>query len=408
MLVLSVSLGAGHRTTAEALCRVYRENFGGEAYHIDFMRYALPGFSDWVEGAYYWSTQYSPFVYKWLYHREDRGDSWLQRAESQLGIRGYIELLQQYRPHAILTTHSFPAVVVSALFPRFPIPNGVVVTDYVSHCIWVNPNTQRYFVAHDGMVDELKAEGAAPGRIRVTGIPVRPIFKERFQRLELRHKLALEPDRFTVLVMSGGNAVGPVVGIIKTLGQYRERVQVIAIAGRNQGVYRQVRAVFQTLGLTGKVLGFMENVQEYMAASDLLISKAGGLTTTEALVMGLPMAIIRPTPGQEDGNTRFLERSGAGVYLNNLADLAKTLGVLLEQPGRLERMRRKALDLARPEATEAILAEMEQLMEIAEDQPRSMVFAPALNWSRQRSAGDFLRHRLSIWERIRGIGRGPE
>ena len=362
LLILSASVGAGHMRAGDALSRIYEERFDGRTYHVDFLRYALPRFGRMVEGSYYFTTKYIPVLYKYLYYLEDRPSSLFKTAEISLGLKKCYELVRKYRPQAILSTHPFPALVVSELYSRIPIPNGAVLTDYVSHCVWANPNTQRFFVAHACMVEQLVQEGAPRDRIRVTGIPSQPCSAVPGERHEVRQKLGLDPGLSTILVMSGGNAIGPMTDVLKTLDHLRTDFQVIVITGRNQGAFRELQALMAALGLHGRVLGFVDNVPEYMAASDLLISKAGGLTVSEALAAGLPFVIIRPTPGQEDGNTQFLERSGCGIYLKNPSLLRECLTGLFREPSRLELMRRNALQLAKPNAAEAILTEMDRLI----------------------------------------------
>jgi processive 1,2-diacylglycerol beta-glucosyltransferase len=363
LLVLSASIGAGHVKAGEALCQTYMEHFGGEARHVDFLRYASPRFSHWVEEAYYMMTKHTPSVYKLLYQMTDRSNSPTKKSEILIGLKKYRDLIREYRPHAIISTHFFPAAIVSYLYPHFAIPNGVVLTDYVSHHIWVNPNTNLFFVAHDGMAAELIQLGVEPSKIRVTGIPIRPVFDREFNRLELQSQLGLATNRLTLLLMSGGNAIGPLVEVLKALGRLNVKFQIIAITGRNQKLYNQLKDTMVELKLDGQVLGYVDNVNEYMAVADLLISKAGGLTVTEALTMGLPMAIIQPTPGQEDGNTLFLLKAGAGVYLKSVAELEPVVGELIHNPAKIEEMKRNALHYAKVNASGAIVTEINRLIQ---------------------------------------------
>jgi processive 1,2-diacylglycerol beta-glucosyltransferase len=363
LLVLSAAIGAGHIKAGEALCQAYTGHCGGEARHVDFLRYASPRFSRWVEEAYYMMTKHTPSVYKLLYQMADRPNSPTKKSEVLIGLRKYRNLVREYRPHAIVSTHFFPAAIVSYLYPHFAIPNGVVLTDYIPHHIWVNPNTNLFFVAHEGMMEELVQLGVAPEKIRVTGIPIRPLFSQPVERQELQHKLKLNPERLTLLLMSGGNAIGPLVEVLKALGRLKDAFQIIAITGRNQKLFHQLNETMGELKLSGQVLGYVENVHEYMAVADLLISKAGGLTVTEALTMGLPMAIIQPTPGQEDGNTLFLLKAGAGVYLKNVAELEPLVGELLRNPAKINLMKQNALRFARANAAGAVVTEIDRLIE---------------------------------------------
>lgn len=363
ILVLSASIGAGHVKAAEALCRAYTEQFGGEAIHLDFFRYSTPTFSRWVEQAYYLVTKHTPSIYKLLYTLEDRPNGPAKKMEVYIGVRKYKELLATYSPDAIIATHFLPAAIVSHMYRRFPIPNGVLLTDYVSHPMWIYPNAHRYFVAHSGMVEELVQAGVDRDIISVTGIPVRPCFSQTLDRKALREKLKLRSELPVVLLMSGGNAIGPLVEVLSALSKVPQTFQVVAIAGRNRKVYREMNRVFKALRMRGRILGYTENIHEWMAASDLLISKAGGLTVSEALTSGLPMIIVKPTPGQEDGNTVYLTQAGAGIHLKNVAELSEAVDELIREPAKLRAMREAALSLAKPRAVKDILQEMEAVIQ---------------------------------------------
>jgi processive 1,2-diacylglycerol beta-glucosyltransferase len=362
LLILSTSIGAGHAKAGEALCEAYVSHCGGEAFHIDFLRYTSPTFGPWVEQTYYALTKHTPSVYKLLYKLADRPNSPVKKSEVYIGLSKYKELLKEYRPDAIIATHFFPAAVISYLYPRFPIPNGLVLTDYTAHHIMINSHTNLLFAGHERMVDELKGFGVEESRIRVTGIPVRSCFAGELNRRAARIKLELDPDLPVILIMSGGNAIGPLVDVLETLGRLTEKFQVIAIAGHNQKSYQELQEVLAAVGLRGRILGFVDNVHEYMAAADLLVSKAGGLTVAEALAVSLPMLIIRPTPGQEDGNTLFLTNAGAALHLKSIAELEPVVGELLREPVKIEMMRNNAAKIGKPKAAEAIVQEMDGLI----------------------------------------------
>lgn len=361
LLVLSAPIGAGHVKAAEALCQVHVDKFGGEAFHVDFFRYANPKLSRLVEQGYYLMTKHTPSVYKLMYNLEDHPISPIKNLERYLGVRKYRELIKEFQPDIILSTHFLPAAVTSYMYANMPIPNGVVLTDYVSHRMWIYPNTQRFFVAHEGMRDELRQMDVEDARICVSGIPIRPCFSQQFDRAALRKTLKLDPHLPVILMMSGGNAIGPLIEILENFSHLKEGFQVAAITGRNQKMYREMRHLMRTLGLRGRVIGFANNMHEWMAGSDLLISKAGGLTVSEALTVGLPMLVIKPTPGQEDGNTAFLTQAGAALYLKDVAELNPVISELLNNPPKLTAMSQAAKRLGRLNAAETILTEMYKL-----------------------------------------------
>ncbi|HEX2952419.1 MAG TPA: glycosyltransferase [Bacillota bacterium] len=361
ILILSASIGAGHVKAAEALCQSYVANFSGEACNLDFFRYSTPLISRWVEQAYYLVTKHTPAVYKLLYEIEDRPNSPIKKVEAYIGLKKYRAMIESYRPDAIICTHFLPAAVASYMYPKYPIPNGVVLTDYISHPMWVHANNQMFFVAHEGMVEELKNLGVAEEKVKVTGIPIRPMFSQCLDKRSLREKLHLDPDLPLILLMSGGNAIGPLDEAAEALAKVNGEFQVVAITGRNRKYFHELKHVFSQTHLRGRVLGFIDNIHEWMAASDLLISKAGGLTVSEALASGLPMLLIRPTPGQEDGNTRFLTDAGAGIYLKNLSELQDAVENLIKNPEILVAMGKQARSIARPNAATEILQTMLEL-----------------------------------------------
>jgi processive 1,2-diacylglycerol beta-glucosyltransferase len=367
LLVLSASIGAGHAMAAEALCRTYEEKFGGEAYHLDFLRYTHPYLSRSVEQAYYLVTKHTPSIWKLIYNMGDIQNAPIKRLEKYIGLRKYRKLIEVYRPDAIISTHFLPAAIVSYLYPELPIPNGVVLTDYVSHRLWVNPHNQVYFVAHPAMKEELMALGVEESRIRVTGIPIRPCFqhieKSQAQCATFRSRLHVDRRLPLILIMCGGNAIGPLAEVLEELNKISANdFQVIVIAGRNRKSYRELKQVFYNTNLKGHVRGNVRSIHEYMASADLLISKAGGLTVTEALITGLPILVIRPTPGQEDGNTAYVTQRNAGIYLKDIKELAPIVASLLKHPEQLAAMSRHALSISRPEANDLILTEIERLI----------------------------------------------
>ena len=367
ILILSASIGAGHQKAGEALCRAYSERFGGVAEHVDFLHYASPRFSRLVERSYYLMTKHTPTVWKLLYQIEDNPKfarySPVKRLEVYIGLRKYRELIRKYQPDAIICTHFLPAAIVSYMYPEIPIPNGVVLTDYVSHPMWIHSDNHLFFVAHRGMRGELMMQGVEESRIRVTGIPINPNFSKIYDRRTLKEKLQLNPELPVILVMSGGHGIGPLQEVIRELCPMKDRFQVVVIMGHNRDAYRDIKEVFEETGLQGRVKGFTSNMHKWMAVSDLLISKAGGLTVTEAMASGLPMIIVRPTPGQEDGNANLLSNAEAAIHLKEISELGPTVASLFDEPDRLKAMGVNAKNLSKPGAADDILNEINLLIE---------------------------------------------
>lgn len=360
VLILSAPFGFGHIRAAEAICKAYREKYIGQIKHVDFITYSNPFFSYWMQKVYYFATDHTPEVYKLAYKIEDKSLTPVKRLEGFLNTKKYSELVKKYKPDLIISTNFLPAAVVSRMYQRFKIPNAVVLTDFVSHRLWVYRNNQLFFVAHQGMVEELMKLGVDRSKICVSGIPTSSDFLKKFDRNKLRRKLNLS-NKPVILFMVWCSNIDLLTEMMESLVRIRNDFQIIMITGRNRVVFKELKRQFSFSKLDGKVLGFVNNVNEYMAAADLMLSKAGGLTVTEALIVGLPMVIVRPTPGQEDGNTKFLTEAGAAIYTKEIKDVTMIIDDLLVSPKKLKQMAKNAKKLALPNAAEVILEESMKL-----------------------------------------------
>jgi len=236
---------------------------------------------------------------------------------------------------------------------RFASPQVIVVTDFDVHAMWLCHHFERYCVALDETRFHLEKLGIPPEKIAVTGIPIDPAFAQDRDKASARRALGLDPDRTTVLLSAGGFGVGPIEHLVRSLLETRHALQIVAICGRNAEAKTRVDAVAsEQLGGPHRihVIGYTTEMDAYMSASDLLVGKPGGLTTSEALAKGLVMVIVNPIPGQEERNSDHLLEQGAAMRCNNLPALGYKLDRLLDDPSRLDAMRRSVGRLARPRA----------------------------------------------------------
>jgi processive 1,2-diacylglycerol beta-glucosyltransferase len=368
LLVLSASIGAGHLKAAEAVCGAFKDcHPEKDVVHVDFLKYCDPVVSKLLEESYYFLTSRLAWVYGFIYEKEKRRPEPLVKKEQVLLALGkYKKFLEEYRPDMIVSTHFFPAAVVSYYYPKYPVPNAVILTDYASHPMWVYPHVGRYFVACKEMVDELWTYGVDKEKIKVTGIPVRPQFSLTLSPAELRAEKGLPADRPVILVMSGGNAIGPLMEILEVLARVPEDFTAVVITGKNEKTRKALAEAKEKFHFTLHLPGYVNDMHKWMRLSDFLISKAGGLTVSEALAVGLPILVVRPTPGQEEANTDFLLKAGAGYYLKDLEELAPVVQGLLKDPAKLAELRENAARRGKPGAAREIIKELEKLEETAE------------------------------------------
>jgi len=231
------------------------------------------------------------------------------------------------------------------------LPVLAIVTDFAVHPFWIYANVDAYAVATPEMGDMLVARGVKRERILVSGIPVDNRFaRPRLTGAELREELGLPADRRVVLMMGGGLGIGPLELMMRALDRVDVPAAAAVIVGTNEQLERRARETGERLSYPLHVYGFVDNVFDYMYASDLLVSKPGGLTSSEALVAELPMVLVKPLPGQEERNMRYLVSRDVAAHAKNEPHLVHTLNAFLRSPQRLTELRARMRTLRRPDA----------------------------------------------------------
>ena len=359
VLILSASAGAGHLRAAQAIERALAETGGAkEVRNVDTLDYTNPMFRNLYSKAYLEMVNKTPELLGWLYDHLDKPWKHARRrlAFEKLNTRPFVKLLKSYRPEIAICTHPLPAEIISWLKSKEKLETrqAIVVTDFDVHAMWLCRHYERYFVAIEETRVHLESLGVPTSKITVSGIPIDPAFARPKGQVEMRRKYGLKPDLTTILVSAGGFGVGPIDALMASLRGLEHPAQVVAICGRNEKLKARLDALASRLPPGARValhpVGFTEAMDEYMAASDLLLGKAGGLTTSEALARGLALVIVNPIPGQEERNSDHLLEEGAAIRCNNPGALAYKVDRLLDDPARFAAMRANALRLARPRA----------------------------------------------------------
>lgn len=276
----------------------------------------------------------------------------------RLNSQPMIRMLKQLQPDLCVATHFLPGEILAWLIAKKKLRarNAVVVTDYDVHAMWLCRTVDRYYVALEEAAEYMAAVGVPREKVRVMGIPVDPVFARPVERAAARKRLHLDANAPIVLVSAGGEGVGPIEQLVRDLLMMKRPWQVVAIAGRSEKMRRHLEELSRTAGsLPGGAprlcaVGFTTEMDQYMAAADLLAGKAGGLTTSEALARALPMVLIEPIPGQEERNADHLLEAGAAIRCNNLPVAAWKVGTLLDDSARLRSMQEAARRMARPNA----------------------------------------------------------
>ncbi len=354
VLVLSASAGAGHLRAAEAVAKAIAvESPAAEVRNLDVLTLASRAFRDAYSKWYLSLVNRAPALWGYLYDRLDRPPKrqpmGLRHALDHWNTRRLRQEVEAFAPNAIVCTHFLPGAVLAEerREGRLAAPLAVVVTDADVHRMWLHHGVTRYFVAREEAAALLSRLGFAASAIEVTGIPIDPRFAAPFDRRALRQAHGLPEHGPVVLLLGGGFGVGPVQEMAQRLGDAQKPARVVVVAGRNEKLRK---ALEKAAGPRTVVLGFTTEMDEWMAAADLLVTKPGGLTTAEALARRLPMVLVNPIPGQEQRNADALLEAGAAVRAGNLEVLAWKVDQLLGDPDRMEALRTAAARAARPHA----------------------------------------------------------
>jgi processive 1,2-diacylglycerol beta-glucosyltransferase len=377
VLVLSASAGAGHVRAAEALVKDFQNHpdvtNGGDVQHWDILKYTTAVFRTIYSKVYLDLINRAPWFLGMVYKGTDK--PWKETAAQafeKFNAGPFIKALQAYKPDLVVCTHFTPPNIISWLNAKHgrsglgaapKLRPAIVVTDFDLHAMWLTRSYSRYFVALEETRVYLEQMGIDSDKITVSGIPVDPVFRTEKDKKSTRRALGLDEDRFTILISAGGFGVGPVELLLTEVLQMKSPAQVVAIAGKSEELKTKLEKLARKSaaggGSGGNVkifpIGFTKQMDDYMAAADILLSKPGGLTTSEAMARGLPMCVVNPIPGQEERNSDHLLEAGVAIRCNNPPTLGWKLESLMRDPARLQSMRDKARAFGKPRAGEVIV-----------------------------------------------------
>jgi processive 1,2-diacylglycerol beta-glucosyltransferase len=359
ILILSVKAGAGHLRAAAAIEQAFHlAHPEVEARNVEALEYTNPAFQASFTGAYNKLASDLPSVWGILYEQMEQKTSTSTSRKfaalvDRLNAAPIVRMVRRYAPDAVICTHYLPPEILGPLRlkGKLAAPLFVTLTDFDIHTMWIQEGVDRYFVATDEMAHALKQSGIGSAQVSVAGIPIMPVFSQpHLAPQAMRLKLGLRPEPPTVLLSAGGFGLTRVDQTVAMLADVVDDVQLVALAGKNEKLEKSLRAV--AASRPGKIvpMGFANNMHELMAASDFVVSKSGGLTSSECLAMGLPMVIFNPIPGQEERNADYLLENGVALRAHSAAHLVYKVRRLLTDSALLARMKSATRQVARPRA----------------------------------------------------------
>jgi processive 1,2-diacylglycerol beta-glucosyltransferase len=371
ILVLSASVGAGHMRAAEAVELALRQTLpDAHVENLDILE-----MTNWVfrrvYGKFYLDlVNRAPHVLGYFYDLLDRPASSKNRRDKfrlsleKLNLKNFQRFLKKEPWDLIINTHFLPAEIIAHLRKKkeLNVPHVTVTTDFETHRLWVNQPCERYFTATEEGARYLQHWGVPASDTFATGIPVHPLFSKPRVRAEVLKKHGLAGDRPIILQLSGGFGVGPVEKLFHALLDVEIPLQVVTITGKNEKLKTKLEDQPTPERHSVKVMGFTREIDELMSVADLVMTKPGGLTTSETLARGAIMMIVNPIPGQETRNSDFLLESGAAIKINNIGTMAYKLTTLLADPKRLKQLRDNVRRIARPTAALDVVARSLELI----------------------------------------------
>jgi processive 1,2-diacylglycerol beta-glucosyltransferase len=359
ILILHASVGGGHKSAAQALAEAFSRNPERLVRVEDALQYGNALFREAYTRSYLQLSDKAPLLWKLFYESADTDDRDLAITTNRL--RGLAErplvskldaLVRKFAPDAIVCTHPLPIEVLEhlKLQGRLRTPIYCVITDFVAHSMWLNSAVDRYFLASIPTRQELIARGVPASILHVSGIPVKLEIAEPKPPAEMRARHGLATDKPVVALFGGGLDPRRVRLMVERLLEMPLSGELLVIAGRSEALGGAIANLGDGPQMRLHKLGFINYVDDLVAASDLVITKAGGLIVSEVLARGVPMVIIDPIPGQEEWNADVVAGSGAGIQLRMPESVPHAVLDLLVQPDRLPVMREQARRVGRPRA----------------------------------------------------------
>jgi processive 1,2-diacylglycerol beta-glucosyltransferase len=359
ILVLSASVGAGHLRAAEAVELALKQTLpDATVRNVDVLDMTNRLFQRLYGRFYLDLVNKAPHALGYFYDLLDQPRSAERRTDKlrlyleQLNLKTFTKFLQAEPWDLVINTHFLPAEIIASLRKKkeIDLPQVIATTDFETHRLWVNPPCERYFTATMEGSLYLQHWGVAAADTFVTGIPIHPVFATPKDRKACIAKHGLADDRPVVLQLSGGFGVGPIEKIFHGILSVAKPMQLVTITGRNDKLKEQLAKIKPPKQHKVKVMGFTKEIDELMQAADLVVSKPGGLTTSEVLARGAVMVIVNPIPGQESRNSDYLLENGAAIKANNVATLGYKINALLNDAGRLDAIRANVRRIAKPRA----------------------------------------------------------
>ena len=365
ILIFYASYGGGHLSAANSIKQYIDDNFSDcETKLVDCMLYVNKPINRITTTAYKEMVKKFPWAWGEVYSHSQKGPiAHISSTANNLLAKKLLKLLKEYKPDIVISTHPFGSQMVSYLKRKALIECSLstIITDFAPHEQWLVGKEQvdYFFVSHEKMREKIINSNIPENKVFSTGIPLSNKFLMHYNKLSVMKSFDLNPDKQVILFFGGGEfGLGreQTIKIFKSFIQHINNNQIVAIAGKNEKLKEAFSSIVHNLQVEDvvKVLPYTNQVPELMSISDLVVTKPGGLTTTESLVSGLPIIAINPIPGQEEENAKFLEDAGVAIWLKKHNDYDEIIKNLLSDTDKLHKMKVNTKLLAKKNSTRDI------------------------------------------------------
>ena len=359
ILVLSASVGAGHLRAAQAVELAIQEIApDASVQNLDVLELTNAAFRRLYAKSYLELVTRAPHVLGYFYDLMDREPSAQRKSDrfrrlvERLNLRRFLQFVRDGHWDTIVNTHFLPAELIALLRSQGELntPHLTATTDFETHRLWVNQPCDHYFTATEEGAVNLAHWGVPSADITVTGIPIDPAFSRPLDQRACRARHELAGDRPVILQLAGGFGVGPIEELFDAVLAVQTPLELVVVTGRNETLREQLQQRTPPPHHRVHVIGYTTEMHELMTAADLVMTKPGGLTTSEALAYGAALVVVNPIPGQESRNSDFLLENSAAIKINNAATLPYKLSQLLCAPERIARLKCNTRKLGKPDA----------------------------------------------------------
>ena len=374
ILILSSDTGGGHRSAAQALSDGLQKFWHGESVAVRVIKAVEEShhITDRLVGVYNWILRHKQGWMKYLYWAVNRFRPETREFFQRRCIGFCRDIFEKWCPHIVVSVHPLTQHIFGRILRELnlteQIPLVTVVTDpcYGFWKGWACEDVSLYLVANEDARQQLIDYGVDTEKIKISGLPLHPKFKEvtEADAQNARRAFGLDPEKFTVFVNAGWIGGGNIPAIFRELVRGELDVQAIFLAGKNEGLRREAEEIAKSARFPVKVIGYSDEIEKLMHSANVMVSKLGGLTTFEAIACRLPIIADTTTPPmpQEAGTVKLIARRGAGIRLEKASDIVPTIRSLTGDSARYRDMKAATASLATPNSTEDIIREIRALL----------------------------------------------